>query len=363
VRRAKLALFGMAAAALALIAAAAPAAAVSGDVLFHVTDPRIDEASGLARGIASPGVFYAQNDSGDSARFFAIDATTGTVRAVYNVPGAQNHDWEDIAVARDAHGTPSVWLGDIGDNGNNRSEVQIYRVDEPHVDMSRANVTAQTATPDVWRLRYPSGPANAESLAVATGGQAYVITKSSTGDSEMYAVPPRPDPNRVQTMRLVGPITFRAHPGFLPGWAQMSATGAALSPDGSLLVIRTYSDAYLWQVHDGDVAAALRTQPTRLPLPGQHQGEGIGIDGRTLLINSEGTDMPVYRVPLSASTSPTTSPTSSAPRTSPSPTRTVTHAATADETSDDTTPIVVGSVAGAVVIALVVVFVWRRRRA
>jgi hypothetical protein len=56
-------------------------------------DPRIDEASGIAQGIRSPGVYYLQNDSGDSARFFAVDARTGRTRAMFSVPGGVNHDW------------------------------------------------------------------------------------------------------------------------------------------------------------------------------------------------------------------------------------------------------------------------------
>ena len=102
--------------------------------MFRFADTRIDEASGIGVGIASPGVVYVQNDSGDSARFFAVDASTGATLAVYTVPGAQNVDWEDLAVARDARGVPSVWLADIGDNDATRDEVRIYRVDEPVVD-------------------------------------------------------------------------------------------------------------------------------------------------------------------------------------------------------------------------------------
>lgn len=50
----------------------------------------------------SPGLLYVQNDSGDSARIFAVDARSGRTLAVYSVPGATNVDWEDIAVATDS---------------------------------------------------------------------------------------------------------------------------------------------------------------------------------------------------------------------------------------------------------------------
>src|SRR4051812_10093372 len=99
-----------------LLAGGGGAVASVPSALFTISDHRIDEASGIARGHRSPGVYYVQNDSGDSARFFAVDARNGRVRAVFRIPGATNHDWEDIAVAPDTHGVWSVWLGDIGDN-------------------------------------------------------------------------------------------------------------------------------------------------------------------------------------------------------------------------------------------------------
>ena len=106
-------------------AGVAPVAGTAGRPVFRFADSRIDEASGIGVGIASPGVVYVQNDSGDTTRFFAVDASTGATLAVYSVPGAQNVDWEDLAVARDARGVPSVWLADIGDNDAARHRVKL----------------------------------------------------------------------------------------------------------------------------------------------------------------------------------------------------------------------------------------------
>ncbi len=285
--------------------------------LFHIADPRIDEASGIAVGIASPGTVYVQNDSGDSARFFALDAHTGKTLAAYDVPGATNVDWEDIAVARDRRGVPSVWLADIGDNDSRRSEIRVYRVDEP-----RAGATTTTAAPEVWRLRYPGGPVDAESLAVAPGGAAFVLTKSIFGATDVYAVPSRSDPGRVQVLRRIGEIDF--HPTGTPGGpnlvGQVTATGAALSRDGSLLAVRTYTDAYVWRVSDGDVARAVKARPARVALPRQPQGEGITVDGKRLLVDSEQAGSAVYAVALplppirSGTPRPTTTPITSPSR-------------------------------------------------
>jgi hypothetical protein len=339
--------------------------ALAATALFRLHDPRIDEASGIARGITSPGVFYVQNDSGDSARFFAIDAKSGRTRAEYTVPDATNVDWEDLAVAPDAAGTPSVWLADIGDNDAVRDEVQLYRVDEPRVDMTRTDVVAHTRSPDVWRLRYPSGPVNAESLAVAPNGRAYIVTKASDGHSVVYAVPHRPDAQRIQQLRRIGSITFHSHGGLIPARLQMLATGATLSPNGRLLVIRTYTDAYVWHVRRGDVAAAIKPRPERVAIPLQLQGEGVCFDGRSLVLDSEGKVTPVYQVPLPGASIPLpresqSVPTASTRPSAPSPSR-PTPAAQHRSSAPKATPYVLAA-AGFVLLLIGAVALSRRNR-
>jgi DNA-binding beta-propeller fold protein YncE len=317
---------------------------VTAMLLFLIADPRIGEASGIAKSMLHPGVVYMHNDSGDSARFFALDVRTGRTVATYAVPSAINVDWEDIAVARDRRGLPSVWLADIGDNDARRTEVRIYRVDEPRSPAS--------GLPEVWRLRYPDGPHDAESLAVAPGGTAVIVTKSVLGSSAVYAVPARP--GGVQTLRRIGEIrfAFTGTPGGPNIAGQLTATGAAFSRDGTLLAVRTYTDAYLWRVVDGDVAAALHAAPVRVALPPQPQGEGIAVDGSRLLVNSEGRRSAVYAVPL---------PHVAVRSPSPTPTPRPTSETAAEQQDRDPFPIGIAAAAVAVT-GFVIVWLVRRRR-
>jgi hypothetical protein len=284
---------GLAAALVPVAAAAAPAPA------FRFHDPRITEASGIAVAQRNSGVVFVQNDSGDSARFFAVDERSGATVATIRVRGAHNRDWEDLATAPDADGVPSVWLADIGDNDAQRSEVQLYRVAEPRLTSHRGAIAVGPA--QVWRLRYPDGPHDAESLAVTPRGTGYVVTKSVLGSSGVYRVPAEP-PARVTTMRRVGTVTFLPSGGHNPfGIAgDLLATGAAMSPDGRLLAIRTYGAAYVWRVGVGGVATALRHAPLRVSLPWQPQGEGVTFAGHGLLVDSEGRGSAVYAVALPA---------------------------------------------------------------
>ena len=92
---------------------------------------------------------------------------------------------------------------------------------------------------------------------------------------------------------------------------QVLVTGGAVSPDGRAVVLRTYTDAYVFAAPDGDVEAALTSgRRTRIALPPTGQGEGItfSADGRSLLTSTEGVPGAVHEIPLDpAPAAPTTS--------------------------------------------------------
>jgi hypothetical protein len=100
-------LAGGACAAAVLGALASPGYAAASDsaLLFHYADPQIDESSGLAASSYSDGIVYTFNDSGDTARFFAVNSS-GATAAIYTLKGATNHDWEDMDTGTDATGQP-----------------------------------------------------------------------------------------------------------------------------------------------------------------------------------------------------------------------------------------------------------------
>jgi hypothetical protein len=92
----------------------------------HITAPAIDECSGIVASRRFRGVYWVHNDSGDRARFFGIDLR-GKLLAEFAVDGADNVDWEDVAV--DDSG--QLYIGDFGNNRSKRRDLVIYVVDEP----------------------------------------------------------------------------------------------------------------------------------------------------------------------------------------------------------------------------------------
>ena len=120
-------------------------AAVGGPVLFcryeflvgtqtgTVQNNSINEASGIAASRMNSNVLWTHNDSGDSARVFAM-TTAGTNLGTYSITGAGAIDWEDIAVGPGPTlGSQYLYAADIGDNVAIRSRCSVYRVLEPVV--------------------------------------------------------------------------------------------------------------------------------------------------------------------------------------------------------------------------------------
>lgn len=243
-----------------------------GSVLLQFADPRIAESSGIVASTRTD-LLFTHNDSGDVARFFAVDRT-GRTRATYLLRGVQARDWEDISRGPGA----TLWLGDIGDNRGIRDRgLLVHRVAEPDGSAS-ATVTATS-----YRLRYEDGPRDAEALVVA-GGRVLVVEKTLGSEAGVYETtePLRPG-GVVNLLRRVAEV-------HVP-----SVTGGDLSPDGRTVVLRNYTAAYEWDVRGGDVAAAFAGEPDRVELPRDQQGEGIAYDrDGSLLTSSEGEHAPVH---------------------------------------------------------------------
>ena len=265
------------------------------EVLFTIADPRIDESSGLAASRTAD-AYYTVDDSGRDLRYFVLDGRGRTVSTV-DFPGVDMRDVEDLALGPDS----SLYLGDIGDNAAVRPRVLVHRTAEPRVDLSRRDATVRAEPQLSASLTYEDGPRDAETLLVhPRTGQVLVVTKGVLGSS-VYAAP---QPLADGLLRRLGNVRVRVT-GTSGGpdigaVAQLLVTGGAVSPDGSRVVLRTYTDAYVYEVPGDDVAEALQGEPTVLPLPETDQGEAVAWtrDGAALLTSSEGGGAPVHRVPL-----------------------------------------------------------------
>ena len=271
--------------ALAVPAAAAEApvavgTAAPGTTFCTITDPRLAELSGL---VVAGDTMLAIADGGDRLSVLVLDRSC----AVTDVRTAPVDPYDPEDLARSADGT--IWVADTGDNARNRPTVALHAL--------RSDGSAS-----LYRLTYPDGPHDAEALILAPDGTPYLVTKEVLGASQVFRPAAALQDGGTVALEQVGTVnlTLTGTPGGPVGRAgQLLVTGGAVSGDGRLIALRTYTDAYLWPLTGSDVPAALKAKPIRLPLPASPQGEAIsfGTDDRGVVIASEGSPNAVVIVP------------------------------------------------------------------
>jgi hypothetical protein len=226
-----------------------------------LASPAIVEASGLAASAVHAGVYYVHNDSGDTPRFFAIDAS-GKELARYSVGGAYAVDWEDLATGPCPQGR-CVFLGDVGDNPEQRSSYTVYRVVEP----SKFEPGEHDAVGESLSFKYPDGSHNCETLLVhPDSGELYVVTKVASGPSAVYRFPMPITPGKTAVLEKVAtvkPPTGLAH-----------ITAGSIHPKGAGILLRTYTNLFYYPMST-TVAAAFESTPCALSVASEKQGEAV----------------------------------------------------------------------------------------
>jgi hypothetical protein len=263
----------------------APAAGgASGTRVCAIADERLVELSGM---IATEDGFVVVNDSSDDPsrkRIFFLDRQC-EVTDTRSYTGNGPRDPEDLGLAP---GGKTLYIADIGDNEKVRSTIALWTMP---VDGSEP--------PVLNRLTYPDGRHDAEALLFDGEGMPIIVTRES-GKARLYSPSSPLQAETAQGVPLVKrgevqwPKTTTVN-DFLGPLGQLVITGGATSPDGSKVVLRTYADAFEWDVTGGDVVAALtQTKPRATQLPGEPRGEAIAYsrDGAAFLTVSEVADQP-----------------------------------------------------------------------
>lgn len=247
-------------------------------------DPEINESSGIARSNAHPGWYYTHNDSGDSARFWKFDFS-GKTEGPFAIPGAKAIDWEDMASAT-VEGKYYLYFGDIGDNPLQRKSIQVYRVEEP------SGKGGPISKVDVFELKYPDGPHNAEALMVESSGLITIVAKTARTPAKVFTLD-APKSNEVNTLKEVGTVSVG---GSLEPTKLI--TGGDVSADGKFLVLRTYLGAFEYPLSNSPGWWTIT--PKAVKTANEAQGEAIAysLDGKELITTSEFTPCMVSRIPL-----------------------------------------------------------------
>lgn len=250
--------------------------------------PELTESSGLAVS-RTRGVYYTHQDSGSNARIYAF-AADGSSRGTSTVEGGAMIDWEDLSLGA-CHDDPAqdcLFIGDVGDNGRLRESVQVYEVREPTTDGAALPVIA------TWNVAYPDHPRDSEAIMVhPLSGAIYLATKDWEGHEEIFRFPEAPTAEgETGLLTLVAAFDLVTDKDKL-------VTGADYDPEGERVVLRTYASVIEWRADPCDPEAAWAGEYRVWPVSGELQGEAVAYDRSSgdLLTTSEGTPMPLNRVP------------------------------------------------------------------
>jgi hypothetical protein len=242
----------------------------------------LTELSGLAASRVHPGLLYTHNDSGDSARFFAI-TQQATVAAEIHLSGATATDWEDISVGPCPAGS-CVYIGDTGDNKSDRTQYVIYRVTEPTTLPSDGSVVT-VASYESFPFVYPDGPHNAETLMVhPQTGRVFIVLKETGVPAPVYEMPLPLQKDTVVTLQQVATLAIPPAEGLV--------TDGAFHPCGDRALIRTTGATGLFELArltGGTVPSIFGSTPVSVPVPSEPQGEAVtwALDGRSYFTASE----------------------------------------------------------------------------
>jgi hypothetical protein len=227
-----------------------------------VAPGQIDEASGMVDSRSMPGNLWVEEDGGNPAQIVLL-GYDGIIKGRVNVPTYANRDWEELSSGPGPQdGVNYLYLGDIGDNNTQNVISQIYRMPEP------ANLQTPITQIERINFRYPDGPRDAEAMFVDPQTKDIFVVTKRENNSRLYRLPYPQNVNEVAVAELMGelPLTF--------------ATGAAISPDGTEILVRTYTQIFYWKRNSGQtVADAMQRNANRqLPYRVEPQGEAICFD-------------------------------------------------------------------------------------
>ena len=219
-------------------------------IMGTVTNASILEASGLAASRTNPEVLWVHNDSGNAADLFALN-THGKVLGSYHLENSACIDWEDITIGPGP--TPErdyLYIADAGTNRFPRPEVVVHRMIEPQVN-TRSQARLASINAESFRITYPGHTVHdAETLmADPRDGSLYIVTKSKSGLSQVFRTE---RPTTGATLLALKPVTTLqfANTGER---GSPRTTGGDISRDGALVIIKTYTHAYLWQRAPGAI--------------------------------------------------------------------------------------------------------------
>lgn len=266
-----------------------------------LTAGALNEVSGLAASRRNPGIFWVHNDSGDTARFFAITAA-GTLRGTYNLSGITATDWEDIACGPGPDAKTYLYFADTGDNNRDRTDLRIVRVEEPAASLSGAVATVTLSGAVTFPVSYQGGARyDAETLLLdPLSRRLYLITRDRANEGFARLLEASIPGAFPQPVVFIQGGTLSSPPGTLFKGGDVSASGQAIALLAHSNNTREVHLLLRSRIGTEALATALGRAACDGLLTPMDQAEALGFsaDGLRVMVTGEGSDQPILGVTL-----------------------------------------------------------------
>ena len=260
-----------------------------------IPEAKLSELSGLTRSNFQEGIYWAHNDSGQTAEIFAINAQAHT-KSVFSLDAIKNIDWEDMTNFR-FEGKNYLAIADSGDNGGLRKDLFIHIFEEPVQLIQNGKITAIRSI----RFQWPDGARDTESLVADEKRQQFYLISKKRVPAEVFALPFNAKngavPKRISTLKNIAqPDEKSMNTKGDFGRYRSQITAADISPDGQWLAVLNYQQVIFFSLSAKKIPKYLNPIQT-ITLPWLPQAEGIAFssDGNSLFIGSEQSPTPIIR--------------------------------------------------------------------
>jgi hypothetical protein len=212
--------------------------------------PILYEVSGIADSKINPGYIWTEQDSGNPPEVYLVRHDGVLQKKIY-LKGIVNRDWEDLALFND-----EVYLAETGDNAKAYTEYAFYKFSEPPLAADTVSAI------ETIRFVYPDGSHDAEAFLIDPDTKnIFIITKSD-------------NPSRIY--RLSYPYGASNTVGLVGSLPYTGVVSAALSADGSEIIVKTYTDLYYYRRQANEpVDLSLKNTYTSLAYQVEPQGEAV----------------------------------------------------------------------------------------
>lgn len=220
------------------------------------------------------------NDSGGENKLYELDINTEQILRIVTITNATNLDWEDIT--QDA---TSIYVGDIGNNNGNRTNLKIYKISKTDY-LNSTSVTAEIINYSYSdQTNFTSNPNNtiwdAEALVSFDENNLILFTKNwVNGITKGYVIP------SIAGIYSITPLTSTLESGGL-------ITGGTFNSLTGKLYLIGYNETlqpFVWvsyNFNSNDVFSGTNTQ-TQLSSLALEQTEAIAfVDANSYLVTSE----------------------------------------------------------------------------